>query len=93
MRRSIYIVESAGGAQPAIHMIADWAGQPNQQSTPLPNGWVAQSAINIMPNGLIAKYLGLAEAAILMIFSNLVCANILYSSNVYFHCGYCLQTP
>jgi len=30
-----------------------------------------------MPNGLIAKYLGLAEGAILMNFSNLVYANIL----------------
>jgi len=30
-----------------------------------------------MPNGLIAKYLGLAEGAILMNFSNLAYANIL----------------
>jgi len=26
------------GAQPAIHTIAEWAGEPNQQSTRLPNG-------------------------------------------------------
>jgi len=57
--QSMCIVEWAGGAQPAMHTIAELAGQPNQQSTRLPNGqggptsnayycrvgWVAQPAI------------------------------------------------